>query len=223
MRPAVANGRHSARGRAETLLQKIFCFRGFANRSGRAPKLAVNSRLWRLLTIAVALLVAWSVPAAAAVRITFYSKELGTSFPHAFVTMDGTLDRSGERIDVDYGFTAKSVTPAILFGAVKGEVISDHGKSYIRASDKHFSLSLSDAEYDRVMAVIARWRALPQPSYDLSKRNCVHFVADVAAGLGMRADIPVKLMKKPRSYLNLLTEGNRPWLTERKAVFYPVK
>ena len=182
-----------------------------------------HSRLWRLLTIAVAMLVAWSAPAAAAVRITFYSKELGTTFPHAFVTMDGTLDRSGERIDVDYGFTAKSVSPAILFGAVSGEVISDHGKSYIRASDKHFTLSLPDADYDRVLAVVARWRALPQPSYDLDKRNCVHFVADVAAALGMTADIPKKLRKKPKSYLNLLVEGNRPWLMEHGAVLYTVK
>jgi hypothetical protein len=185
--------------------------------------LTADSRLWRLLMLAITMLVAWSVPAAAAVTITFYSKELGTTFPHALVTMNGTLDRSGERIDVDYGFTAKSVTPAILFGAVKGEVISDHGASYIRASDKHFSLILSDAEYDRVMAVVARWRALPQPSYDLDKRNCVHFVADVAAGLGMRADIPKKLVKKPRSYLNLLTEGNRAWLSEHRATFYPAK
>jgi hypothetical protein len=185
--------------------------------------LAAKWRLWRLLTIALAMAIAWSVPAAAAVRITFYSKELGTSFPHAFVTMDGNLDRNGERIDVDYGFTAKSVTPAILFGAVKGEVISDHGKSYIRASDKHFTLTLSDADYDRVLGVVARWRALPQPSYDLDKRNCVHFVADIAAGLGMKVEVPKKLIKKPRSFLNLLTETNRAWLTGRAAVFYPVK
>jgi hypothetical protein len=185
--------------------------------------LAAKWRLWRLLTIALAMSIAWSVPAAAAVRITFYSKELGTSFPHAFVTMDGNLDRNGARIDVDYGFTAKSVTPAILFGAVKGEVISDHGKSYIRASDKHFTLTLSDADYDRVLGVVARWRALPQPSYDLDKRNCVHFVADIAAGLGMKVEVPKKLIKKPRSFLNLLTETNRAWLSGRAAVFYPVK
>jgi hypothetical protein len=186
--------------------------------------MAAHSRLRRLLTIVLAMLVAaCSLPAAAAVRITFYSKELGTSFPHAFVTMDGTLDRSGERINVDYGFTAKSVTPAILFGAVKGEVISDHGASYIRASDKHFTLTLSDADYDRVIGVVTRWRALPQPSYDLDKRNCIHFVADIAAGVGMRVETPKKLMKKPRSYLNMLTEANRPWLVEHGAVFYPAK
>lgn len=186
--------------------------------------MAGTLRLGRLLTIIAAILIAaWALPAVAAVRITFYSKELGTTFPHAFVTLDGTLDRGGPPIEVDYGFTAKTVSPAILFGAVKGEVVSDNGKSYNRASDKHFSFTLSDAEYDRVLGVVARWRALPQPSYSLDKRNCVHFVADVAASLGMRAEVPKKLAKKPRSFLNLVAETNRPWLVERKAVFYPVK
>ncbi|HEX4738051.1 MAG TPA: hypothetical protein VH331_10875 [Allosphingosinicella sp.] len=183
-----------------------------------------HPRFGRLLAlVAAVLLAAWTVPAAAAVRITFYSKELGTTFPHAFVTMEGTLDRSGERIDVDYGFTAKSVTPAILFGAVKGEVISDHGKSYIRASDKHIILTLSDADYDKVMGVVARWRALPQPSYDLDKRNCVHFVADLAASLGMKVDVPRKLVKKPKSFLNLIAETNRAWLVAHGAMFMLVK
>lgn len=186
--------------------------------------MGLDARFGRLLAIVAAILIAaWSVPTAAAVRITFYSKELGTTFPHAFITMDGTLDRSGERIDVDYGFTAKSVTPALLFGPVKGEVISDHGKSYIRASDKHIVMTLSDAEYDKVMGVVAHWRALPQPSYDLDKRNCIHFIADVAAGLGMQAVVPKKLMKKPKSFLNLLTETNRAWLMAHGALFMQVK
>jgi hypothetical protein len=161
-----------------------------------------------------------SLPAAAAVQITFYSKELGASFPHAFITMAGALDRTGERIDVDYGFTAKAISPAILWGRVAGEVISDHGAAYIKGSDRHFSFALSDQDYDRVMATVARWRAAKQPSYDLDTHNCIHFVADVAAGLGMRADTPKKLMKKPRSYLEKLTEDNRPWLTARGATFY---
>lgn len=170
--------------------------------------------------LAALLLLLAAVPAAAAVEITFYSKELGASFPHAFITMSGTLDRTGERIDVDYGFTAKAVTPAILWGRVAGEVINDHGANYIKASDRHFSFALSDAEYDRVMATIARWKAWQQPSYDLETHNCIHFVADVAASLGMRAETPKKLMKKPRSYLEKLTEDNRPWLTSRGATFY---
>jgi hypothetical protein len=179
------------------------------------------SRLSRLLTILAALLLAaWPAAAPAAVRIIFYTKELGTSFPHAFVTMDGSLDRSGERIAVDFGFTAKTVSPAILFGRVSGEVISDHGSSYIRSSDKHFSMVLSDADYDKVMATVIRWRTLPQPSYDLDHRNCIHFVADIAASLGMAAPATGKLAKKPRSYLISLVAANRPWLVQHNATFY---
>jgi hypothetical protein len=188
---------------------------------GEGP-MATCSRLARFVAIALAaLFMSWPATGVAAVRIIFYSKELGTTFPHAFVTLDGTLDRTGQRISVDYGFTAKAVTPAILFGRVAGEVISNHGASYIRGSDKHFSLILSDGDYDRLMGVIARWRALPQPSYDLDKRNCVHFVADIAAGLGMQVAVPKKLIKKPRSFLNLVEEANRPWLIAHNAVFYP--
>ena len=147
------------------------------------------------------LVAAWPSRRPAAVTITFYSKELGTTFPHAFVTLNGTLDRSGERIEVDYGFTAKSVTPGhpVRSGRrARSSPITAPPTSGPATSISR--LTLSDAEYDRVMASVARWRALPQPSYDLDKRNCVHFVADIAAGLGMRADIPKKLMKKPRSY-----------------------
>lgn len=175
----------------------------------------------RLLAIAAAwLLLAVAAPASAAVTITFYSKELGASFPHAFVTMSGTLDGTGERIDVDYGFTAKAVTPAILMGKVGGEVISNHGANYIKASDKHFSLVLSDAEYGRVMDTIARWRNARQPSYDLGTHNCIHFVAELAGSLGMKSEVPKNLTRKPRSYLLYLTRENRPWLEGRNAAFY---
>ena len=134
--------------------------------------------------------------------------------------MRGTLDRNGARIDEDYGFTAKSVSPAILMGAVKGEVVSDHSASYVRRSESHFTVTISDSDYDRVMATVERWRTRPQPSYDLGTRNCIHFVAEIAASIGMRAETPKKLMKKPRSYLEYLTAGNRPWLQARGAIFH---
>ncbi|MEA3037190.1 MAG: hypothetical protein QOH04_2977 [Sphingomonadales bacterium] len=198
-----------------------FLFQRFPRLSPGEDPLPAAQRPSRLFAFVAALLVALlAVPAAAAVQVTFYSKELGATFPHAFVTLAGTLDRSGQRIDVDYGFTAKTVSPAILFGRVAGEVISDHGAAYIKASDKHFSLALSDAEYDRLMATVARWRGTPQPSYDLGTHNCIHFVADLAASLGMKADVPKKLTRKPRSYLDYLTDGNRPWLVAHNAVFY---
>lgn len=159
-------------------------------------------------------------PALAAVEITFYSKELGNSFPHAFVTLKGTPDRGGAPADEDYGFTAKAVTPAILFGRVGGEVITNHSEGYVKASDPHFTLALTDAEYDRVMQTIARWRGLKQPAYDLGKANCVHFVGELAAAVGMRTDVRKGLMKKPRSYLENLSALNAPWLAGRAATLH---
>jgi hypothetical protein len=173
-----------------------------------------------ILAFAAGLLALAAAPAAAAVQLTFYSKELSTSFPHAFVIMKGTLDRSGERIDEDYGFTAKAISPAILMGAVKGEVINDHSPSYVAHSDAHFTVTISDSEYDRVMATVERWRTMRQPSYDLGTRNCIHFVAEIAASIGLRADTPKRLMRKPRSYLDYLTDANRGWLQGRSAIFH---
>lgn len=53
------------------------------------------------------------------------------------------------------------MSPAILFGAVKGEIFSRDAKKdagYIASSDRHFSFQLSDAEYDAVMATVEERR-----------------------------------------------------------------
>ena len=189
--------------------------------------MTLTFRLPRALALmAAALLALAAAPAWAAVSITFYSKELGASFPHAFVIVAGNLDRGGPRIEEDYGFTAKAISPAILWGKVSGEVITDHTPSYVRGSDRHFTMSLSDAEYDRAMATVERWRSARQPSYDLDRHNCVHFVAEIAASVGLTADTS-RLMKKPRSFLEALTANNRARLLARGAVLHrlapPVK
>ena len=177
-------------------------------------------RLPRLIAfLAAALLAVAAVPGWAAVSITFYSKEFGASFPHAFVVLDGTLDRGGPRIEEDYGFTAKTISPAILWGKVAGKVDTQHSAGYIRGSDRHFTVALSDSEYDAVMATVERWRAARQPNYDLDRHNCVHFVAEIAAAIGMTPDTS-RLMKKPRSFLETMTARNRAWLAGRGATLH---
>ena len=157
------------------------------------------SRLWLWLAALAALLL--SSPAAAAVEIAFYSRELGgNNFPHAFVTLRGTIDATGEAVDTSYGFTAKAVSPAILFGSVPGEVVVE-GPRQIERSNRQFSLRLSDQRFRAVMAVVEAWRATPQPSYNMNRRNCVHFVAELAAASGLRVEHPARLMKRPRSFL----------------------
>lgn len=168
-----------------------------------------------LLLAALSLLLA-SAPAAAAVRLSFYSKEWGTSFPHAFIRLEGTVDVTGEAVDTNFGFTAKTVSPAILLGSVGGEVVSSK-PDYVAKSDRHFSFVLDAAEYAAVLGTVQKWRDLKQPSYSLNRRNCVFFIADVAALLGMKADTPKELMKKPRSYIQSLLRANREWLEKRAA------
>lgn len=144
----------------------------------------------------------WPVAAPAKVTLTFYSRELGVYFPHAFVRVTGSTDAQPDRpIDTNYGFTAKAVTPAILVGPVAGEM-KPANPTYVRRSDSHLSLVLSDAQYDQVLAIVSKWANLPQPSYDLHSRNCVFFVGDVARALGLKVDdSQPKLMSRPRSYI----------------------
>lgn len=205
-------------------LQTIrFSFRCLVNPFCREHCVRMNNPLRSLsVWLAGLLLFLAAAPVAAAVQITFYSKELGASFPHAFVILEGTLDRTGERIAEDYGFTAKTVSPAILMGRVKGEVVSDHKPDYVRASDKHFTLTISDEDYDRVIATIERWRTAKQPSYSLDKANCIHFVGEIATSLGMDGSPRKGLMRRPRSFLEALTAENRPWLVAHDAVFHRV-
>jgi hypothetical protein len=172
-------------------------------------------RLPRLL-LSLLLLLATAFPAQAAVVITFYSRDLGVSFPHAFFTLRGTLDANGAPVEVNYGFTAVSVTPAILFGPVKGKV-ENPSESMVAGSDAHASTTISDEDYGKVLAVVEKWRTRPGKSYDLDEANCIHFVAEVARAIGMDApDVP-ELMKKPKSFLVQMTERNRTWLAARNS------
>jgi hypothetical protein len=178
-------------------------------------QMSLRSPLLVLLAILLSSFTAVA-PAEAAVEVSFYSKEFGASFPHAFVRVKGTLDGTGELVDTNYGFTARAISPAILMGSVAGEIVTSK-PSYVAASDRHFAFILSDEEYRVLLATVEKWRSRKQPSYNLNSRNCVFFVADVAAALGMAADTPKALMKKPRSYVQSLLRANRNWLEMRKA------
>jgi len=161
------------------------------------------------LALGLLLLTGLQAPALAAVEIAFYSRELGgNNFPHAFVRLSGMVDATGEAVDTSYGFTARAVTPALLFGSVSGEVVVE-GAQQIARSDRQFSLVLTDAQYRAVMRVVDQWRNRAQPSYNLNRRNCVHFVAELAATIGLRVEQPRRLMKRPRSFLQHIFGLNR--------------
>ncbi len=146
----------------------------------------------------------------AEVIVAFYSHELGTSFPHAFIKLEGTLQQGGTPVDDNFGFTAKSVTPAVLMGAVGGKIEKVAAK-YIASSDRQFAIRISDAQYAALQELIEKWRKLPGKSYSLNSRNCIHFVGNVAQLIGLKVVFDQKLMKKPRSFLLSLAALN-PWV-----------
>ena len=160
------------------------------------------------LAMALALTFGCALPAQAAVTITFWSHELGNSFPHAFFSLRGTVDATGQPVDANYGFTARSVSPAILMGTVKGRL--DISKPfYVSTSDAQFSYVMTDAQYGDILALVAAWDEKTGDShYNLNDRNCVHFVQEAARRLGLVGLDHPDLMKKPRSYLKAVAQAN---------------
>ncbi len=136
----------------------------------------------------------------AEVQATFYSRDFGSYFPHAFVKLKGKVDATGQAVDTNYGFTAVSTSPAILMGSVKGMIETKDAK-YVANSNAHFTVKLSDNDYARLMALVEKWRTLPGKSYSLNNRNCVHFAMEAAALLGLSVNRKSKFFKKPHSFM----------------------
>ena len=165
------------------------------------------------IAIALTLWLGCALSAQAAVTITFWSHELGNSFPHSFFSLRGTIDANGAPVDANYGFTAKSVSPALLMGTVKGRL--DISKPfYISTSDAQFSYVMSDAQYADILALVAAWdEKTGDARYNLNNRNCVHFVQEAARRLGLVGLDHPELMKKPRSYLKAVAQANADRVT----------
>lgn len=174
--------------------------------------------MFRRLSFSFSLiLLFFAAPLHAAVTLTFYSKELGASFPHAFVALDGTVGPDNAPVKATYGFTAKRISPAILMGDVEGEV-QPVTESYRKASDAHFSIELTDEQYAAVLATVEKWRTMPGKSYSLNKRNCVFFVGDVARAVGLTVVEDPRLMKKPRSFTQSIMKLNPQLSAPKQAI-----
>lgn len=161
----------------------------------------------KLIVALVAL--AWSHAAFAEVRMSFHSFDgsvLFGRYPHAFVVLEGTLD-NGKRVDENYGFTAKSASPAVLNGPVEHTVISETDKS-IRDTNRHFTVTISDAQYARVRREMLAWKNAPGKFYDLDRRNCIHFVGRMAQLAGLKVTYPASMLRRPKAWLNHVAKLN---------------
>ena len=173
------------------------------------------NRLLRFLAVLVMLVSASA--AVAEVRVTFHSFNGSMPFgrfPHTFVAFDGTLDATGERVKENFGWSAKNISPAILQGPVYGIILVEKDK-WLTRTNRHFTVSLSDAQYKRLRAEVEAFRTAPGKYYSLEDRNCIHFVGRMAELLGLKVDYPDGMMRKPREWLNHIGDLN-PQLKARK-------
>jgi hypothetical protein len=169
----------------------------------------VRAALARALLL-LAALVLWHGPALAAVQVHFHSfngSMFGGRYPHTFVVFDGTLEGTGERVYENYGFSARVAGPAVLMGPVAHLVYSEDER-YIRSTNRHFSITVSDATYQRMKGEVIAWRDAPGKYYDLDTRNCIHFVGRIAALGGLRVDYPQDMLRKPKAWLNHIATLN---------------
>jgi hypothetical protein len=157
------------------------------------------------LLLAAGILLALASAASAEVTLTFYSHHFGTyglgvTFPHAYVRLSGTTKADAKPVNANYGFTAQTISPSIMWEPVEGFVIS-MPDDYMAMSQPHLSLPISDEQYRSVLAIVDRWRKYPQPSYNLNSKNCVTFVREIAIALRLPASNDVKFIRSPREFL----------------------
>lgn len=172
-------------------------------------------RLFRFLAALLALVSASA--ALAEVRVTFHSFNGSMPFgrfPHAFVSFDGTLDATGERIRENFGWSAKTIGPAVLSGPVHGIILVEKDK-WLTKTNRHFTIAVTDAQYRRLRAEVEAFRTHPGKYYSLELRNCIHFVGRMAELLGLKVEYPPSMMRKPRQWLNHIGDLN-PQLGARK-------
>lgn len=163
-----------------------------------------------LALLLVALALVWSPAAFAKVTISFHSfngSVIVGRYPHTFVVLEGTEDATGKPVKANYGFSAKSVSPAVLTGPVEHVIYVEQDK-WIAKTNRHITLTLTDEQYRRIEREVDAWRNAPGKYYDLDKRNCIHFVGAIAQIVGLKVDYPKDMLRKPRAWLNHIGKLN---------------
>ena len=167
-------------------------------------------RLTRFVTHLLALIAfTWSGAALADVQIHFHSfngSVLFGRYPHTFVVLDGTLE-DGTVVNENHGFTARSATAAATRDWVD-HLVESEPERYVRRTNRHFSITITDAKYRSIVREIAAWKNESGKRYSLDQRNCIHFVGRMAQMVGLRVEYPDNMLRRPKKWLNHITALN---------------
>lgn len=140
--------------------------------------------------LAALLLALIAGPALAEVTLTFYAHPGARIrggellFPHAFVQASGALDETGEPVDWAAGFTARNPGPQLLFARGSG-VVLEPDLRYVDEGRPYLSLVVEDAVYLAIRERADWWNGPEGSVYDLRRRNCITFIADLARLAGL--------------------------------------
>ncbi len=152
---------------------------------------------------------AMASPAHADVQVHFHSfngSVLWGRYPHTFVVFDGELE-DGTRVFENYGFSARNSIEAISSGPAEHMILTET-EGTIAETNRHFTVTVSDRQYRRLLATVLAWRDYPGKYYDLDENNCIHFVAALARAAGLEADVPEEYLRRPKAWLNYVTRLN---------------
>lgn len=149
------------------------------------------NRSIRLFLTSVTITLMAASPALAEVTLTFYAHSGNRIrggyllFPHAYVRASGHLDDTGDPVDWAAGFTARDPGPQLLFARGRG-VVSYPDPAYVDQGRAYVSVPVSDADYRAIRARADWWASGEGSVYDLRRRNCITFIADLARLAGLR-------------------------------------
>lgn len=126
-------------------------------------------------------------------------------FPHAYVRFSGTLEATGEPVDEAWGFTAASPGPQLLFVSGKG-VLSRPDERYLAEAIDYAAVTISDETYRTMHERLDHWREGPGSTYNLNRRNCISFVAEMARMAGLQT--PRENTLSPNGFLEDMVAMN---------------
>ena len=135
-------------------------------------------------------------------------------FPHAYIRFSGTVEATGEPVDQAWGFTAANPGPQLLFASGPGE-LSRPDARYLSEAIDYAEMPISDDTYHAMQARLNHWRAGPGARYNLNRRNCITFVAEMARMAGLRT--PAENTLSPNGFLKDMTELNAPLIAQVRA------
>lgn len=163
-----------------------------------------------MLRLALAAILALAAGSAQARVLVVFHSTTGSwygKFPHAFVELAGTLESDGHAVHENYGYTARFVGLEILHHNVEG-IIESESDDYVKESNRHFAVSISDEQYRLIREEIIKWHYAPGKAYNLNTHNCVNFVARVAEIIGLKVDVPAAMEKRPKAWLEYMKTLN---------------